>query len=620
MTSKGSTPRVLRLATLPVRAALPVVAAAVLFGTVSPSAAFPAQAPASGERIRVKGFARIEAHEALAGGKLVVSGTVTDDAGHTAASAEVTLRIIRGSQGGIAASLSSARPEGCSDASKPPVLDGPENLLLPADASGRFCVRLSLPKDRYTGNLEVRATGSLDGTRLEMPLDLTLRPATLRFDRVRALLDLDENSLDITVVASTEEDGVTTPAAALWLGLTNETGATLGGATTDASGSARFAVPSARLGPPGRGELHVSFAGNADLGPTRDAVPVERRTRVDLVVPDASGGVRPLGSPEDGIAIPVVARARCTDSGCSAMPTGAVEARVGDAVVGAATLERGEARVLVTFALTGPTETPLRLRYAPDAPWFRPAGELVVTQPLRGPSVWKRWPLALAGAAAIAWLVMLRIPRRPLPRVSRPSPPHALRRGAHVEVVGETTSQGWTGQVIDADEDEPVVGANVAIERPGFERKDVLAHATTDDRGMFVLEPADSLPGDELSAEGPLHAPFRGPLPRSGDLRVALVLRRRALLDRLVSWARRRGRPFDLYPDPTPGQVRRAAGPDLSVVRWASAVERAAYGGDVVDEQAQGEVDRIAPSEAVDAKATSAIERPPPPRRRRPLR
>ncbi len=264
MTSKGSTPRVLRLATLPVRAARPMVAmmvAAVLVGTVSPSAASPAQAPsssgggtrtASSERIRVRGFARIEAHEALAGGKLVVSGTVTDDAGHAAASAEVTLRVLRGSQGGIAASLSSARPEGCSDANKPPVLDGPENLLLPADASGRFCVRLSLPKDRYTGNLEVRATGSLDGARLEMPLDLTLRPATLRFDPVRSVLDLDEDSLDIVVVASTEEDGVTTPAPALWLALSNETGATLGGATTNASGNARFAVPSARLGPPGK--------------------------------------------------------------------------------------------------------------------------------------------------------------------------------------------------------------------------------------------------------------------------------------------------------------------------------------------------------------------------------
>ncbi len=337
-------------------------------------------------------------------------------------------------------------------------------------------------------------------------------------------------------------------------------------------------------------------------------------------MPDASGGVRPIGSPEDGIAIPVVARARCTRSGGGAMPTGTVEARVGDAVVGAATLEQGEARVLVTFALTGPREMPLRLRYAPDTPWFRPAGELVVTQPLRGPSVWRRWPLALAGAAAIGWLVMLRIPRRRLLPVSRTDPPHAPRRGARVEVVGETTSQGWTGQVIDADDGAPVVGASVSIERPGFERRDVLARAATDDRGTFVLEPADSLPADELSAEGPLHAAFRGPLPRSGELRIALVLRRRALLDRLVSWARRRGRPFDLHADPTPGQVRRAAGPDLNVVRWASAVERAAYGGGVVDEQAEGEVDRIAPSEAVDAMAPNAIERPPLPRRRRPPR
>ena len=61
--------------------------------------------------------------------------------------------------------------------------------------------------------------------------------------------------------------------------------------------------------------------------------------------------------------------------------------------------------------------------------------------------------------------------------------------------------------------------------------------------------------------------------------------------------ARRRGRPYDAQPDPTPGHVRSAAGSDAAVKRWASALEETAYGAAVVDERAQAEVDRLAPDE-----------------------
>jgi hypothetical protein len=84
-------------------------------------------------------------------------------------------------------------------------------------------------------------------------------------------------------------------------------------------------------------------------------------------------------------------------------------------------------------------------------------------------------------------------------------------------------------------------------------------------------------------------------LPEAGELDVALVLRKRALLDRLVAWARRRGLPFDARPEPTPGHVRRAAAGEFTVARWADAVERAAFGGQVVDAHAEKEVERLAP-------------------------
>ena len=78
---------------------------------------------------------------------------------------------------------------------------------------------------------------------------------------------------------------------------------------------------------------------------------------------------------------------------------------------------------------------------------------------------------------------------------------------------------------------------------------------------------------------------------------MVLVSRRRALLDRLVGWARREGRPYDAHPEPTPGHVQRMARSGDEARAWAEAVERAAYSGDAIDAQREAEVDRLAPGD-----------------------
>jgi hypothetical protein len=500
------------------------------------------------------------------------------------------------------------------------VLDRADLLVLPTDDAARFCVRLSLPIDRYVAHLEARASGLVDGAKLDLPVDLALLPVTLRFDPEPAAVSLDEDTAAFDVVASTEEDGVTTAAAGLPLTLTNETGALLGTATTDGTGRTRFAITgaSAKLGAPGKGELRVAFAGSADAGASVHTQQIERRTRVDLVAPDAiaepSAGMLPIASPEDGIGVRLVATPRCAKLGCAGAPTGTVEARIaegaGDVIAGAAALEKGEAHVVVTFAMPAASEVQLRARYVADAPWFEPGAELVLRQPVRASSPWRKVPLVLAGFAAMAWLVLARMPARARAGAhpggargaSRPLP--GGPEGPRVELVRPgDASQGWVGRLVDAHDAIAVAGARVSVERRGFGGIDVVAQTTSDDAGAFRLAPFDANTGDELVAEGPLHAPIRRPLPPAGELRVALVLRRRALLERLVDWARRRGRPYDAKPDPTPGHVRRAAGPEFSIARWADAVERAAYGGGAVDERAQAEVDRLAPAEAAERGA-----------------
>ena len=157
----------------------------------------------------------------------------------------------------------------------------------------------------------------------------------------------------------------------------------------------------------------------------------------------------------------------------------------------------------------------------------------------------------------------------------------------------------------------PLRTVRLGIERRGFDGVAVLAQTTSGEDGAFALAPFETRPGDELVAEGPLHAPLRCPLPPSGELHVRLVLRKRALLDRLVTWARARGAPYDPGFEPTPGHVRAAAGSELGVARWADAVEQAAYGGAAVDGGAQAEVDRLAPARGVPGESNREPIPPP---------
>jgi hypothetical protein len=590
--------------------------AAALAGLLLPAPA--AGAGDGAPHVHVKGSARIEAHTARAAGKLVVSGTVVDDAARPIAGARVAVGIARGASPAGTATLAGAAPQACSEGAAPPILERGDLLSLPTDDAARFCVRLALPTDRYVVHLESPATTFVDGAKLDLSVDLALEPVTLRFDPERPVLSLDDEGLLLEVVASTEDDGVTTAAVGIPLVLANEAGTTLGSAMTNASGRARFPVDPAHLGAPGHGELQVSFAGSSDAGASSHRMQIERRTHVDLTSPDAVEGRLPVGSPEDGVPLRLHAVPRCARRGCIATPSGTVEARAEDAIVGAAPLAGAETRLVLSFAMPAATETSLRLRYVPDAPWFQSGGELALTLPVRAPSPWKKVPLILAGVAALAWLVIARLPARQ--KASRTGAPRAavLHPEAGVELVrAGPAARGWTGRVHDAHDGVGVGDAVVAIERPGFRGVEVLAQSKVDAKGGFVLPPIDSHPGDLLVADARLHAALRRPLPPAGELDIALVLRKRALLDQLVAWARRRGSPFDGRPEATPGHVRRAAEAEGAIARWADAVERAAYGEPVIDEEGQHAVDRLVPGEGAEViPAPGAPAAPPRPRPR----
>ena len=201
----------------------------------------------------------------------------------------------------------------------------------------------------------------------------------------------------------------------------------------------------------------------------------------------------------------------------------------------------------------------------------------------------------------VVWLAAGRLPRHLSARERSSGALKIPESAATVELLSSDGSgaKAWNGRVVDGHEGTPIAGARISLERPGFERSMVVAEATSDAEGAFALSPAGVLPGDRLVAEGVLHGVHRVPAPPFGEVRVALVSRRRALLDRLVGWARRMGRPYDAHPEPTPGHVKRMARSGDAARAWAEAVERAAYSGLAVDAQREAEVDRLAPVEAV---------------------
>jgi hypothetical protein len=585
-----------------------------------------------GTRIHLRGMARIDAHAARSQGRIVLRGRVTDENDAPAPGMRVAVQLTRGARESF--SLSLASPDDCAAegattgsrgsprTAQSVVLDGPDRIFVSTDAMGRFCVRLAVPTDRYVAHVEARASGLVDGARLDIPVDLALENVTLRFDPERVIVALDDAMTVLYALASTEDDGIIAVAGGLPLTLSNESGSALGNATTDASGRARFVVPSARMGPAGKGELRISFAGSTDAGRAAYVAAIERRTSVRIEAPDAMGGRLPAGSPESGVTLRIVASAACASQGCAGFPTGTVEVRSADdgptpgVVIAAATLERGETRVTAKFAT--PTEAgdvPLQVRYLPDAPWFQTGERLTLLQPVRPATPWNKLALALAGLLVIAWLGAGRF--ADLPVRGRRSPRslrglHADESRARIDVVRADASGAgtWTGHIVDAHEGTAVPATRVAIERPGFKQIEIIAETITDAAGAFTVPSVDVRPGDQLVAEGPLHGTVRHPVPPRGELQIALVARRRALLDRLVSWGRRRGYPFDASPDPTPAHIRRtapAAGrAEPALQEWADAVERAAYAGAPVNAEAEAKVDRLAPEDAAPARGTRA--------------
>ena len=584
---------------IPRAAAGPVLALA-LFATHAADAA----------RVHVHGTARIEAHMARESGLVMIRGQATDDAGDAIDHAVLKARIERKSDA-HAISASALGATDCDVSAHAIEAAGDETLLLRADDAGRFCMKASLGVDQYTLHLTIDATPLLDAASLDLPLDLTARPLTLTFDPEPRELSLDDGPVDVQALATIDDDDADSAAASvqgLLLTLVTESGSPLGAATTDVGGHARFQVDPKKLGAPGQGLLKASYRGDAERTQAEAVAKILRRARVHLASAQPVTG----GSPDDGIALPLTV----TTANGDPVPGGSVEATIAGSIVGAAPVVAGKTDLHVTFAAPGTASETVRVRYLPNAPWFDGSETLAIDVPVNPPSAWKQLPL-LAMAIVVALFLVMERSRKTARALPRPALPPAPRTepDVHLLAPAQAPGTGWTGRVVDAHERYPIERARVAIEHVSFGAPEILESVFTDKNGQFRIGHLPKTGTLALSSAGwqlrgrtlvtldarlvidaPLHATLKKKLPPSGEIEIALVSRKRAILDRLVEWARMRGKPYDARPEPTPAHVQRvAAGKSTDIVEWAEAIERAAYDAGEVDARVEQEIDAIAP-------------------------
>jgi hypothetical protein len=497
-------------------------------------------------------FERMRASFAEAGA-IDVSAELLGDTGTPIAAADVGV-VLRGATRG--ASLGSC-----------PAAASPRGGVIRTDGDGRLCVRVL----GASTAARVQLTFAGDGLHLPATAAVALQPApalsSLAFDAPSLELDLDQPTLRLRLSASTPE-GDPIPAIEVEL---HDAGRVIALTSSDWSRSGNilsFGLDTSQLGAPGPARLVARRA-----GPEQTA----RAEAIALRIARVQLGARVSERGSEGTTLEAWTQTRVGPA-----RSGWIEVTGHDAeVLASAPLVEGRTEL----RLAGDAANDVTLHYRSDDPWWLPGEPLELSLDSEAPAGPRRWPW-LALLAPIGYICLRSLQRPAQPRVrTLPAPkPRAPAIAAELAV----PVSGWVGSVVDAHDGLPIAGALVVASLPSF-RGESNAHSTLSDaRGWFELPPLhDPLPeGARLRVWAPLHSEVDRPLPPHGRVSIALTTRRRAVLRRLVRWARGLGAPWFRGSDPTPAEIVNIAARrgDARTARWAEGVQAAAYGQAPVDE------------------------------------
>jgi hypothetical protein len=442
-------------------------------------------------------------------------------------------------------------------------------LSLTSDATGTACV---LVNDVTSGALEVSfedPRGYFAPAKRSVPLPASADEAIeLGFDPPLSALPLDQPLQSIGLVARSRANAALPEAAELVLSLFADGGEReLTRVALDGFGEAhRLSLVSASFGSPGPARLvarlraHGQERAQTSMGVLRTAT-----VAIELE-PGTPRGVEPGAT--------VALRAA---SALGPAQSGVVEARSQGRSVAAAPVVAGNARLTLPNSGATPLGPLVTVEYVGEGPGWLSGPKLELSTLPPSPS-YARYALWIGAALLAALAVALGWRRPPRERPSVEGPVARPRPSLEViEALG--AGAGYRGVVRDAHEGTPVSPAVLTF--IGAESGDrVLAQVPANPDGSFHVEESFP-PGTRLDVAAPFHATLSAPLPGPGVLQLSLVSRRRALLERLVRWAERSGRPWtERSGEPTPAHVATVAEvqKEPEVERWARSLERLAFG------------------------------------------
>jgi hypothetical protein len=484
------------------------------------------------------------------------------------------------------------------DQAGPPARSTETGYEIVTDEGGAFCMRVQVDGPVVTMRARFDGAAWHEASSAQASAKPARTAITLAFDPEPVVVAVDDQALSVGVrvlgVAPDERSDAE-------IRITDERGAVVGKAGLESDGLARIVIPKELIGAPGRGELRAELLVRGEpVGPSIACV-TERRARVSLAFDPAGPEVG-----DDGVELRVAVRwAR------GEVPGGSVEALRAGVPIAAAPVASGAARLVLTGAEAGAPYV-LTLRYRPDSPFFEPGPMVSSRIEPRPRTFWAARSLAALPALLLAWWALSRLRARAKTKV--PAVAGRISRAGTLRVVRPTPGEGaWRGRILDAHERTPIAGAVVSIVVPGFPAADpaaaghalpTLSQVESDADGQFALTLGKSPASARLIIEAPWHTGWQSALPPAGEVEIFIKSRRRALLDRLVRWARRNGAPGP--PEPTPIEIaRRWEGLPApfehpparaeEVARWARAVERAAFGPARVGELAESEVNALEP-------------------------
>ena len=534
--------------------------------------------------LRVRGGAVIEGHARFVeDGWLELRAVLTDDAGTALGDAEIDVD--------GAGTFEVGEVELCAN---PRVRLGRRTrgaaVGVLTSPLGELCLRWHAPPQ--SGRLALRFAGDTYHGAADLGLDFDRSASqrlwsSLRFDPAPGVIELDRDVAQVGAVL-----GIRPPAGAasregLSVELRDRRDHLLGKAPTGGDGRLRFAVATAALADPGDDELRLSFAGSAALAPSSDSEPVTLRAAVPLRLAAPIGALRA----GESRAVTVLLEPRR-----GVVRDGVVEAAVAELGLGTAPVHDGRAELELTLGAEAGPRVTVSFRYLPSAPCWAPGPPLSVAVELAPESRFGAVAWSVLVLAAAIWTVQSwrRARRKVEPAEAAAGAP--LAPGVHV-VRPSRKRDGWSGTVVDAHEGTPLAAAEIVVLGPGSRE---LGRAATDAQGRFALRLGEPAADAEIVASCRTHSSERRALPAPGTLRIALVTRRRSVLRRFVGWARARGAPYFMPPEPTPADVRRMAAGDPPVARWASEVEAVAFGPDEVGELEEQRVQQAEPPAPAD--------------------